>query len=495
MSIARQLWPIAYFVTLTHSQQSSAQESSVHKLSGQDPTLNSSAGSVAVTGLTVEAGSKEQRLTGRIAGSIVDGVAMDLSLSGANTNKSTNTSDLIHTLSKPAGGEVALGIIYDTFDFDNEFEAAWRYWCGEQNKANGIDDLDSKINQAQDKLTDAKRQLGDAEEKFLATSQQSAAVESAASAYYHLEHKRIEVEKAEQELKRAKDSRVDIDIKLAEAAVKKAKQELETAEATFVSASQKPGAMGALDAAHYQLEAHRAFVAKAELDLKAAKDARSNGPKECLGPEMLEAGRKRQLPSPKASYLFFARGSFGSRSIDFFDPATGNIGKEAAHPLGLVLGAGAFLLPTLYIGASLRYSKDKSVGDAGSICRDQQVAGATTMPATYICSQDVTIGTPKWRQASTIRLELRQYLTAKIGWNPSLSYAYSDTNEDFPIFRHPGAWSFQVPVYIRISSKSPLTFGLNMIHTETFGLGAKNTKSTDAIAFLSATFDLISVHK
>lgn len=426
---------------------------------------------VPLAGIVFDGGSKEQRITGR--GVLrVGNFALDLSLSGASVDKATQRSALWSSAARGAGGSVSLGITWSNFSI--------------RNYASVFDQLEQTLCPQQEKLNAARAQAALAED-----DEYKAAVA--------LAEKRVELkQKAEALAKQKRAEAIEARARADKLASAKEAGNLELARLAASHAE-----------AFADLAAERAAEAAvaAETAQKAAKkeEARVTKPfKRVCSNDRLDPSLERRINWPfKPAFITRIQGAVESKSTDYLDAGDGTKKTDVVHPWNVSLGVGVFFTQNTLVAASMGYRRARSASDGVSVCQNQTIGGATKNPPVYTC-EDLVVGAPGWKQTTTLRAELRQYLAANVSTNPWFSYTWSGTEMGLFAPRQ-GAWQFEIPVYVQVPTfaarkdekpgekkeESPAFIaGVAFTHKQTWGLGDKNENSDTFSVFLGGSFDM-----
>jgi hypothetical protein len=440
-----------------------------------DPRLLTDTASIPDWGAVFEGNKDGKSLTGRGAMHI-GAYHFDFSLSGTDVNKETGRSDLIHSLDKSKGGTISGGITWSSFSVDayEILDSDRRKLCAEQiqEKSAGLSaalltdpayvkSLKEKV-EAVGKAAERKKAQEDARSTAMLERQEFEAAFKEAH-----EKVRVATDEAARLSAQAAVLRAQerlISTMRADAFADSAFRESESADAVLTTASTK----------------------EANELVRVRKQIVGN----CDSAGDLAADRRAQLAWPeKWTFLLSLRGSVNTQSNDYLDTSDGLVKTNTGRPAGLSLGMGAFVLPSTLPAVTLSYKRNLKTGDPTQVCLPQALP--TSASPGYGC-QDGTIGVPTWKRTTSLRFELRQYLSHNVSWDPGLTYAWSGTQSGL-FAQTTGLWQLEIPIYMQLPTtdkKQALVVGLSYVHRRTWGLGASNTSDDDLEIFLGGAFAL-----
>lgn len=469
-------------------------------------------------GVVVEAGSEEQRITGRAA-LRYGAFALDATLSGANVDATTGRSVLFESLDSRPEGSLAAGLTWTSFsihDYSTVLDQVEKL-CEEQameqaRAAEASLAEDEGYLEAKTRLDERSRAqaaaTARAQELFVALSAGTAAVTEAdrreGEAQARVKTALADVERRSAELAAAGAAKE----KERSKALADAQRALEAARAEVTLASLEATAAGeratrarvdaalaearATEVAH-TLEQATAAVAAAEAAVQAERRRVLDvHPSSCAASTLTPEREARVVWPFHPTYIATLRGAVSSQRTEFFDPETGTRAREASHPWKMSLGVGTFLVPTMLVAASLSYGRVRVVGDASQLCQALPVERRVDAALPYYTCGDTTLGVPTWSQSTAVRLEHRQYLTTGLSMNPSFTYSWSG-EEKAPFAPGQGAYRLEVPVYLRASlgasEEKAVVIGAAYTHEATWGAPQKETRD-DVTLFFGGGFDI-----
>lgn len=463
---------------------------------------------VPFTALAIQAGKDEQRLTGALSYT-TEKVTFDLKASGANVAKKTQQSLLFDALGSAPGGQLSLGITWSNFRPRRQIQAVVESLCAEQNKANQYGDEkdeEKAIQHAIDGDAGYKRAVAvkAALEAELSNIGDVAAAQKAAAQAWSTFDAAQKAANAAQGQASALPAKADAGA--VRAAFEKAREA--SAEATRLLALAVRAGERAGRAARLPAE-----IARAKDDVAKEKARVEKGLEPyCYARSQLTPARRARIEMPNdPTFVAMVRGTLEARSTDYFDTADAKTKTDMVYPLSLAVAAGVYPHPSTLLAVRLDYGRSRQAQDPTSVCQNLSIDGKTTDPATYNCTSMV-VGAPTWATRTTLRGEIRYVMSAGVGFNPAITYAWSGPESGLFAAKK-GSWSIDLPVYMRIKASdlgaapaaknaapaaknadsqepSNLAFGVLLSHRQTWGLGDKNEATDDISVFLGGSFDL-----
>lgn len=425
-------WAIA--VTLTQSSPVPTREMAA----AFDPLQSPAAVSVPRTSVFMEGGKDGKVLSGRIAVGLeksLPGMALDLTLSGADFDESSGRSRVLQTFEQNPGGNLAIGMTWKSF-----------------NVLTYTPEIDQVI-----KLCAARPKP-----QVTAADIQNA----------------LDADPRYQQAKAEKLAREDV------------AKEFETArDRALNDAARKDEALLLVQTALLARSEAKVAARLEEIEKKRVEDGVQPVEKPCNVKADLDANELKQFVdfAPPASVILMLRGDVGAQRTAFFDPGTGTRGSELKHPWGLRAGIGVFVKPTALMGLTLGYRESREARSPSQLCVNQPVGGENTNPPTLSCTSAI-IGVPTWSGTTRARLELRQYLDAIIpgaAWNPSVTW--STRIKDRTIRFDDIVWRLDVPFYVHLVSDKDK----GLVVGAAYARYSVDGEPADALSlFLSGTFSV-----
>jgi hypothetical protein len=462
------------------------------------------------TGVFLQAGKDEQRLTGSFAYRL-NQFHFDVKLTGANVSKATQRSLLFDAQGLSAGGQVSAGVAWTNFQVDEATNDRVDALCADQNKANHYDSP-GDVKKAREKALRKDPGYAKAADAKAALEAELKAVSDAANLGSPASplHKAREMAAAKQKEAEALTaqlgaSKEPADIAKLRAAVEDAKRADDALHKTEVDVLVAAGRIPVLQAA---IASAKEDVDKAEKRAARQKSVK-NLPGFCEAESDLTEERQRRLVPFRPTFLVAVRGTVDAKSTDYFDTSDAKKKTDAVYPLSASLALGVYVAPSSLLAVRFDYGRTRKTNDPGSVCRNLPIAGANTTPATYSC-EDVIVGEPTWNTKTSLRAEVRHYIARAVGFNPSFTFAWAGA-ETTPFAAKAGSWSIDVPLYLRFSPSdfggrsaakktdagkkeggadtTTLALGVAFSHKATWGL-PDNQTTNDVSVFLGGAFNL-----
>jgi hypothetical protein len=474
----------------------------------QAPHLTAPSVGVPYTGIVLQGGKDDQRLTAALTYTVAPQFTLDVKVSGANVSQKTQRSLLFDAQGVAPGAQVSVGVTWSNYRTRRLLAGMTEALCAEQNAANGYatgpDEealLNKKVNDdpGYKKALEAKEAI---EKEQKALGDPARLRKDADKLWADLEAARAEALKAQQEADKLFQEAATKDRAAATGPLRAA---LDRARLTVdrVALQQVEAALAQEKIARAARLADEVSRAKDDLAKEKARVAKSV-PAYCYARSQLTPDRRSRIPSPSdVTWIATLRGTFGAQSTDYLDTATAKKETDTVYPMSVAMAVGAYLTQTSLLAVRLDYGRVRQSNEPSSVCQDLPIDSKTTSPPTYNCTS-IVVGQPTWATRTAIRGEYRQFIAAGVGFNPSFTWAWSGAESGLFAAKK-GSWSLDLPIYMRFvpgdsaskkaaeSDKADppsVSVGVALSHKQTWGLGDKDEATNDASVFLGGAFDL-----